>query len=85
MFTKIPNQGSETMLKDYSENEENVKCSGCAVSYMFVSVLMHVETSGNNLYGTYYVMMSILSHREHKTRPDRIPSKHEIQETIKKD
>jgi hypothetical protein len=29
--------------------------------------------------------MSILSHREHKTRPDRIPSKHEIQETIKKD
>jgi hypothetical protein len=34
---KKPNQGSECMLKDYSENVGNVKRNnGCAVFYMLV-------------------------------------------------
>lgn len=37
---KKPNQGSERMLKNYSENVENVKCSGCAVSCLFQYLYM---------------------------------------------
>jgi len=49
LFTKKPNQNSECMLKDYSENVGNVKCSGFAVSYRLVSVFIHVESSGLRL------------------------------------
>lgn len=52
---------------------------------MLVSEFIHVESSGNDLHGTSYVMMSNVSDMEHKMRPDCIPPKHEIQATIKKD